>query len=266
MTSRYSSFRLVASASLVLAVAGCGAPLSENWAGYRLGQIKEEAAAPQGQLQPEAEMEPARVAPDCSAVKCVALTFDDGPGKYTPELLELLDEYEAKATFFLIGENVKKHPQIARDELARGHEIGNHTWAHKDLRKMSAAAVKRDLAKTDALIEETTGEKATLARPPFGAIPQSLAKTLPVPVILWNVDTLDWKTRDTKSTIKIAETTTPGSIVLMHDIHESTVAAMPSILKDLKSRDYHFVTVTELVGDPKPGTLYGTGQRPVEKK
>ena len=86
-----------------------------------------------------------------------------------------------------------------------------------------------------------------------------------MPIALWNVDTLDWKTRDTKKTINNAEQTTPGSIVLMHDIHESTIKAVPSILKDLKAQDYHFVTVTELIGHPNPGIGYGMGQYPGKK-
>lgn len=270
MTSRFVSIRFVISTALVLTLAGCGAPLSENWSGYKHTMVPPEngASAPEsGATQqptedPGTNPGPARVAPDCSAVKCVALTFDDGPGKYTPELLKLLDEYDAKATFFLIGKNVAKHPQIVKDEAAAGHEIGNHTWSHKDLTKMSVAAAQRDLKKTDNAIKNVTGEDPTLIRPPFGAIPPSLKKALEVPVALWDVDTLDWKTRDTKKTVKTAEQITPGSIVLMHDIHESTVKAVPTILKDLKAQGYHFVTVTEIIGKPKPGIGYGMGQYP----
>lgn len=273
MTSRFAPVHLVIGTALVLALAGCGAPLSENWSGYKHTVVPPEngGSAPVGSanLQPNQEpgsgTAPARVAPDCSAVKCVALTFDDGPGIYTPELLKILDDYDAKATFFLIGENVAKHPQTVKDEVAAGHEIGNHTWSHKDLTKMSVSAAQRDLKKTDDAIEKAIGEKPTLVRPPFGAIPPSLKKALAVPIALWNVDTLDWKTRDTKKTIKNAEQTTPGSIVLMHDIHESTIKAVPSILKDLKAQDYHFVTVTELIGHPNPGIGYGMGQYPGKK-
>lgn len=267
MTSRLMPLRIVVGTALVLALAGCGAPLSKNWSGFNPAMVPAESASPQASLEPEARPAPvARVAPNCSVVKCVALTFDDGPGTHTPELLKLLDDYDAKATFFLIGENAEKHPQIAKDEVASGHEIGNHTWSHKDLTKMSVAAAERDLTKTNETVEKITGKKPTLVRPPFGAIPPSLKKSLKVPIALWNVDTLDWQTRNTEKTIKAAKNVTPGSIVLMHDIHESTIKAMPAILKDLKAKGFHFVTVTELIGHPKPGIGYGTGQYPGQKK
>ncbi|MFJ6417654.1 polysaccharide deacetylase family protein [Paeniglutamicibacter sp. NPDC091659] len=269
MSSRLAVLRIATAAVLTLAMAGCSAPLSENWVRYSFapapedsGQAAETPPATDQGTKPEAERTP----PNCSKVKCVALTFDDGPGKYTPELLSLLDQYDAKATFFLIGKNVKKHPQIVRDELSKGHEIGNHTWSHKDLTKVSIAAAKRDLQKTDDAIKEATGTDPTLVRPPFGALPRSLKKNLSVPIALWDVDTLDWKTRNTKSTIKAAEKIVPGSIVLMHDIHKSTIDAVPAILKDLSSKGYHFVTVTELIGHPNPGIGYGSGQRPATSK
>lgn len=268
MSFRFAPLRVAVSAALVLAVAGCSAPLSETWSGHNPALPPAQSAKPPAAAaaKPEEKKPAARVAPDCSTVKCVALTFDDGPGTYTPELLKMLAEYDAKATFFLIGENVAKHPQIVRDEVAAGHEIGNHSWSHRDLSKISAAAAKRDLQKTDAAIEKADGVKPTLVRPPFGAIAPSLKKTLDVPVALWNIDTLDWKTRDTEKTVKAAQKVTPGSIVLMHDIHESTVKAVPAILKNLKAQGYHFVTVTELIGHPKPGIGYGTGQAPGTKK
>ena len=265
MSSRSAVFRIATALALTLSLAGCSVPLSENWVRYPFASPPEESGVPGGDSpDPSADAKPQkeRVAPDCSEVKCVALTFDDGPGKYTPELLNLLDQYNAKATFFLIGRNVKKNPQLVRDEVERGHEIGNHTWSHEDLNEMSLGAAKRDLQKTDDAVKDAAGVEPTLVRPPFGALPASLKKNLDVPIALWDVDTLDWKTRDTKSTIKAAEKVVPGSIVLMHDIHKSTIEAMPKILKDLDAKGYHFVTVTELIGNPKPGIGYGSGQRP----
>ncbi|GAA1496989.1 hypothetical protein GCM10009628_19920 [Paeniglutamicibacter kerguelensis] len=268
MSSRLAALRIATAAALALSLAGCSAPLSEKWVRYSFAQAPEDSGqatatppATASSVEPQAERTP----PNCSKVKCVALTFDDGPGKYTPELLSLLDQYDAKATFFLIGGNVKKHPQIVRDEVAKGHEIGNHTWSHEDLTKVSVAAAKRDMQKTDDAIKEAAGVDPTLVRPPFGSLPASLKKNLSVPIALWDVDTLDWQTRNTKSTIKTAEKIVPGSIVLMHDIHKSTVDAMPTILKDLSTKGYHFVTVTELIGSPKPGIGYGSGQHPTAK-
>ncbi len=263
MVSRPTALRLLTSVALLLFVAGCGAPLSEHWSGYRPAQGAEPSntsGSPASHAQ-----KPRSAAPDCRKVKCVALTFDDGPGTYTESLLKLLDEHNAKATFFLIGKNVERHPGIVRDEVAAGHEIGNHTFSHQDLTKLSPAAGQRELRKTQEAIKQASGTTPTLVRPPYGAITKGLKKSLEVPVALWSVDTLDWKTRDTRKTIQAAEKVAPGSIVLMHDIHKSTLEAMPKILTDLGARGYHFVTVSQLVGDPEPGIAYGTGRHPGSK-
>lgn len=264
MVNRSMLLRLLGALALPLILTGCGAPLSASWDGYRTGPAPEQSSPTQASGSPREAHQPA--GPDCKKVKCVALTFDDGPGAYTESLLDTLDEHQAKATFFLIGKNVAKHPGIVRDELARGHELGNHTFSHQDLTKMSLAAAQRELRKTDAAIKKATGAEPTLIRPPFGAIPANLKKSLDVPVALWSVDTLDWQTRNTKKTVKAAEKVEPGSIVLMHDIHESTIKAVPKILTDLQAQGYHFVTVSELISNPKPGIGYGTGQHPATHK
>lgn len=260
MVSRSTVFRFLSALVLLFFLAGCGVPLSEHWSGYRPGQGAEPSTAADSPAA--AAKPPAPAAPDCRRVKCVALTFDDGPGAYTEAMLKLLDEHNAKATFFLIGKNVERHPGIARDEVAAGHEIGNHTFSHQDLTKLSLAAGQRELRKTEEAIKKATGATPTLVRPPYGVIPKGLKKSLDVPVALWSVDTLDWKTRDTKKTTQAAEKIAPGSIVLMHDIHKSTLEAMPKILTDLGAQGYHFVTVSQLVGNPKPGIAYGTGLHP----
>lgn len=261
MPYRSTPLRLFAALFCLVLVSGCAAPLSERWQGYPLG------ASP-GNVSDQAIASPtdqAGAVPDCSQVKCVALTFDDGPGTYTESLLSILDRYNAKATFFLIGKSVNKFPHIAKEELTKGHEIGNHTWSHQSLSQVSTSRAETELQKADAAIKEATGENPTLIRPPYGEIPENLKKSLKTPVALWSVDTMDWKTRNTKKTIKAAESITPGSIVLMHDIHKSTVDAMPKILADLAAQDYHFVTVSQLIGNPKPGVAYGTGQHPDSK-
>lgn len=256
MVSRSKVLKFLSASALAVLLAGCGAPLSAHWQGFP--PDGPERAAGKGAPQADASAAPG---PDCSQVKCVALTFDDGPGPYTASLLDILDEHEAKATFFLIGKDIAKLPEVVREEAARGHEIGNHTWSHQDLAKISVAAAQRELRKTDAAIKEVTGASPTVIRPPYGTIREDLKKSLDLPVAMWSVDTFDWKTRDAKKTIKSAEKVVPGSIVLMHDIHPSTVKAMPTMLADLKARGFHFVTVSQLVGDPKPGTGYETGQQ-----
>jgi peptidoglycan/xylan/chitin deacetylase (PgdA/CDA1 family) len=257
MVSRSTLLGFIAVPALALPLAGCGVPLSAHWQGYPVNSKAESQDAPSAT--------PGPTGPDCAKVKCVALTFDDGPGPHTEALLDILDEHNAKATFFLIGKDVAKHPEIVRDELAKGHEIGNHTWSHQDLAKISPAAAERELHKGSEAIEKATGAAPTVMRPPYGTITESLKKAQTVPVALWSDDTLDWKTRDAKKTIKAAESIKPGSIVLMHDIHKSTIDAMPKILEDLDSQGYHFVTVSDLVGKPKPGVGYKTGQQPPTK-
>lgn len=260
MVAHSTVLRTLGASALALLLAGCGAPLSAQWQGYPLAAPTTQGPAESPDSAPANA--PAPVGPDCAKVRCVALTFDDGPGTYTEPLLDILDKHNAKATFFVIGKNVKKHPEIVRQALARGHEIGNHGWSHQDLANLSLAAGQRDLSKADEAVQEATGAKPTLVRPPFGSIPKSLSKSLTVPVALWSIDTLDWQTRDTKKTVKAATNAKPGSIILMHDIHKSTIDAVPKILTDLESRDFHFVTVSQLIGNPKPGIGYGTGQKP----
>lgn len=252
MVSRLKVLQFLSASALALVLAGCGAPLSATWQGFP----PDATGQADGKDTPRAD-----AGPDCAQVKCVALTFDDGPGPHTESLLDILDEHEAKATFFLIGKDVVKFPDIVRDEAARGHEIGNHTWSHQDLAKISVAAGQRELSKTDAAIKEVTGAAPTVMRPPYGTIREDHMKSLDLPVAMWSVDTFDWKTRDAKKTVKAAEKVVPGSIVLMHDIHPSTIEAMPKMLTDLKARGFHFVTVSQLVGDPKPGTDYKTGRQ-----
>lgn len=273
---RFSSTALRTSlaATVILVLAGCSAPMPAPTNPEQSGQQYiagpgATPAAPSPTQNPDGKpgkTAKAAKAPNCAKVKCVALTFDDGPGAYTEDLLDLLDTYQAKATFFVIGEAVQKRPQVLKDTASRGHEIGNHSWAHHDLAKMSLSAAERDLAKTASAVKQVTGAYPTLVRPPFGAIPGPLKKDLTTPIALWSIDTQDWLTRDTKKTIKAAEAAKPGSIVLMHDIHESTLKALPAILKDLKGRGFHFVTVSQIIGKPKPGIGYGTGLSPKGSK
>jgi peptidoglycan/xylan/chitin deacetylase (PgdA/CDA1 family) len=204
---------------------------------------------------------------DCTAIKCVALTFDDGPGPKTGKLLDTLREGNAPSTFFVVGPNAKLRPEILARMVAEGHEVGNHTWNHRSLTSLSSAQIQREIDRTNAAIAKAVDQPATLMRPPYGAhnsISDRLAST---PVILWDVDTLDWKHRNTEKVVDAAiSQTTPGSIVLMHDIHSSTVAAVPKILAGLRAKGYTFVTVTELMGDSalKAGESYARGPQPAK--
>jgi peptidoglycan/xylan/chitin deacetylase (PgdA/CDA1 family) len=200
---------------------------------------------------------------DCRKVKCIAITFDDGPGPYTAKLLKHLERANVPATFFVLGQKVKASPKVARAIVAGGHEIAVHTWDHPILTKLTAEQVWREIATTIKVIKKTTGKTPKLLRPPYGETNVTVAiqaKRAKVAQILWSVDTLDWKTRSTKKTVKAAlKQTKRGSILLLHDIHKTSVAAVPDIIDGLRRKGYVFVTVSQLLGKTKPGRLYSHG-------
>jgi peptidoglycan/xylan/chitin deacetylase (PgdA/CDA1 family) len=188
----------------------------------------------------------------------VALTFDDGPGKYTDELLDVLDEHDAKATFYVLGSNIDNFEDTVERMAEDGHEVGNHTWDHDDLATLSADQIKDDLERTDRAIADVTGEKPATMRPPYGSLSDTAREAIHHPILLWDVDTLDWQHRDSDKILDITlDETDQGSVVLFHDIHESSVDAIPDVLDELAEQDYEFVTVTDLFEDDlEPGTAY----------
>jgi len=194
----------------------------------------------------------------------IAMTFDDGPHpKLTPMLLDILKERGIKATFFLVGKNTADYPEIAQRIVAEGHEVANHTWAHPQLTKLSPVALKKEIADTNAAIYQATGIQTTLMRPPYGAINASITKRLNeefgLTIAMWSVDPLDWKIRNAEHVTKlITENTTPGAIILAHDIHPTTVQAMPAVFDTLSAKGYKFVTVSELIALDLPEPIRGT--------
>ncbi|GAA2874372.1 polysaccharide deacetylase family protein [Nonomuraea rubra] len=203
---------------------------------------------------------PSETGVNCRRVKCVALTFDDGPGRYTDALLRSLAAYRARATFFVVGQNVAAYPGIVRRTHAAGHEIGSHTWSHPDLTKMPAASVRAQFARTDRAIKAAIGIRPKLVRPPYGAFNATVRLQARRPVIMWSVDTLDWRYRDSaKVARKAIRSVRPGSVILFHDIHPSTVRAIPKVLKSLSKRGYRFVTVSQLFGGKPPRVVYSRG-------
>ncbi|MGN9841182.1 polysaccharide deacetylase family protein [Nonomuraea sp. H19] len=197
---------------------------------------------------------------DCRRAKCVALTFDDGPGRYTDALLKQLAAYRARATFFVVGQNAAAYPWILRRTAAAGHEIGNHTWSHPDLTRLSAAGVRSQLARADQAIKAATGIVPRIIRPPYGALNAAVRMQSSRPMVMWSVDTLDWRFRDSaKVARKAVRSVRPGSIILFHDIHPTTVRAMPWVLKSLSKRGYKFVTVSQLFGGATPRLAYSGG-------
>jgi peptidoglycan-N-acetylglucosamine deacetylase len=201
---------------------------------------------------------------NCRKVKCLALTFDDGPGPHTKRLLETLATHDAHATFFLVGQNVRTYRTLTHAELAAGHQVANHTWNHADLTRRTAAEVRDQIARTNDAITAATGTAPTLMRPPYGAVNAAVRRQVNMPIILWSVDTEDWKNHDSKNVADYTiRTARPGDIILFHDIHATTVAAIPRILRSLAARGYHFVTVSQLYGSQKlrAGVTYHANEK-----
>lgn len=196
-------------------------------------------------------------------MKCVALTFDDGPGAHTERLLDMLKKHKAKATFFVLGQNVKANPGVVKRAVVEGHQVGNHSWAHPSLTKLSAASIHEQIARTSAAVKDATGRGTDSVRPPYGAINKNvraaLANEPDAHVILWSVDTLDWKHHSPAKTLAaVKEQTRPGGIILMHDIHKTSVDAVPSVIEYLQSQGYTLVTVDQLLASehPQSGKVY----------
>ncbi|MEU1318629.1 polysaccharide deacetylase family protein [Streptomyces tibetensis] len=185
---------------------------------------------------------------DCKKVTCVALTFDDGPAApETATLLTYLAQYRARATFFTVGQNVAAHPDLVRDEARAGHEVGNHSWNHPDLTKLTRGQVAFQLNRTSAAIKAATGKAPTLFRPPYGAVDAQVKAATTLSPVLWDVDTEDWKYPDADKVARsVIAKARRNSVVLMHDIHPTSVAAVPQILRTLSARGFHFVTVSHL--------------------
>ncbi|MFF9035462.1 polysaccharide deacetylase family protein [Streptomyces sp. NPDC014892] len=185
---------------------------------------------------------------DCKQVTCIALTFDDGPAApETATLLNHLAQYKARATFFTTGQNVAAHPDLVRAEARAGHEVGNHSWNHPDLTKLTPEQIASQLNRTSAAIKAATGKEPTLFRPPYGAINATVRSATRLSPVLWDVDTEDWKYPDAAKVARtVIDKAQRNSVVLLHDIHPTSVAAVPQILRTLTARGYHFVTVSHL--------------------
>jgi len=177
----------------------------------------------------------------------IALTFDDGPGERTQELLDVLERYNAHATFFMQGMNVPKYPDAVKKMLETGCELGNHTYNHPDLTKQKPEKLKKQIADTNAAIQNICGQPADVLRPPYGAINDAVRADAGMPLVLWSVDTLDWKTKDTAATIEsIRSSASDGAVILLHDIHSFSIDAALAVIPELTRQGYQLVTVSEL--------------------
>lgn len=179
--------------------------------------------------------------------KMVALTFDDGPGRYTDSILKCFDKYDAHATFFVVGSEIKKYKSTVKKADLIGCEIGSHTFDHCDLTSLSKNEIKNQIKKTDKCLKAIIGHKATLIRPPYGFVNSYVKQVVKKPIVTWNVDTRDWETLSSSKTYKnVMKSVEDGDIILMHDIHKSTKNAVLKIIPKLKKKGYQIVTVSEL--------------------
>lgn len=184
--------------------------------------------------------------------KLIALTFDDGPTKNMDQLLPLLDEYNAKSTFFLIGNEIEKHPEEAKKIVEAGHQIGNHTYSHKRMVLKSPSFIEEEIEKTDELIRSIGYEGEIDFRPPYGkkfvGLPYYLNKTNRE-TIMWSLDPETYYTSADEKINYVMENIQPGSIILLHPMYDQTggtLQVVETILKELTKEGYRFVTVDEL--------------------
>lgn len=189
----------------------------------------------------------------------IALTFDDGPGKRTGELLEVLAANHAHATFFMQGKNVPRYQNEVKRMKEIGCELGSHSFDHPDLSKMDAAGIRDQIDRTNQNLKDAAGQPASVLRPPYGAIGSTLKSVAGLPLILWNIDTLDWKTRNAQATIdNVMQKVKDGDIVLMHDIHTESIDAAIVLIPKLIEAGYQLVTVSELAAARGIGMQNGT--------
>lgn len=198
--------------------------------------------------------------------KMIALTFDDGPGPYTDELLEGLEKLNAKATFFLVGKRIGKYPDTVVKMAQNGHLIGNHTYSHIKLTVLSPDEIKKEIDKTNEEIKKLTGESPQFFRPPFGAYNAVTLNYADMISVRWSKDTIDWKYEDEEKLYEyLIKNAGDGEIFLMHDVEETTVKGVLRAIETLQKHKYKFVRVDELLCRNGDGLLKGIGYRKCEK-
>ena len=195
---------------------------------------------------------------DCNLQKCIALTFDDGPSpENTNHLLSLLQERNVKATFFVTGQNAKEYPEVLQQINLQGHSIGNHSYTHPDFTKQKDETVLSEIKNTSKIIKQVTGREPVLFRPPFGALDNRIKQLVDMPMIMWDVDPRDWSDKNPQTIAeRIVVNTKPGSIILLHDIHATSVQAAPLVIDTLISKDYYFVTLDKMFPNLQKQKVY----------
>lgn len=185
------------------------------------------------------------------AVKAVALTFDDGPHpEFTPKLLAALDRCQVKATFFVVGKMAQKHPELVREERAAGHEIGNHTFHHVNIARLTGDRVTSEWEECEQAVKAITGERMKYCRPPGGRYDResvTAAGELGLTTVLWTDNSADYLSRsERRIERRVLARVSNGGIILMHDGVQQTIDALPQIIQDLRRRGYRFVTLSEM--------------------
>ncbi|MFE9024955.1 polysaccharide deacetylase family protein [Streptomyces iakyrus] len=254
MTKTGTAFRtagaLVVTAALTLALGGCTGT---------------DTTAPSAvRARPATDMQPARFgAVDCREVKCIALTFDAGPSEHSARLLDILKEKRVPATFFLLGKrHIEKYPELVRRMADEGHEVASHTWDHKILTELRPEEIREELERPNEEIERLTGRRPTLMRPPQGRTDDTvhaICRELGLAEVLWSVTAKDYSTTDSDLiTRRVLAQSSRDGIILLHDLYDGTVPAVPGIIDALKERGYVFVTVPQLLapGTAEPGEVY----------
>ncbi|MFI7499787.1 polysaccharide deacetylase family protein [Streptomyces sp. NPDC049687] len=242
---------IAAAASLAVALTGCGGPGTTAPSAAR--------AHPAATVQAAARFGTV----DCREVKCIALTFDAGPSENSARLLDILKEKQVPATFFLLGKrHIEKYPELVRRMADEGHEVASHTWDHKILTRIEPDEIREELRRPNEEIERLTGHRPTLMRPPQGRTNDTvheISRELGLAEVLWTVTAKDYTTTDSALIRKrvLAQASRDG-IILLHDIYDGTVPAVPGIIDALKERGYVFVTVPQLLapGEAEPGKVY----------
>lgn len=192
--------------------------------------------------------EPVVEEPKRALRKQIALTFDDGPNnKSTVQILNILQKYDVKATFFVLGQNVAKYPEIVKQAAEQGHEIANHSWSHKNLTKLNQEQMHAEIDQASEAIFAATGHYPTAYRPPYGAINDNVRKEIHLAPVLWNIDTMDWHHKNPAKTLATVRAHAKDrGIILMHDIHQESADALEAVIQYLQQEDYEFVTIETL--------------------
>lgn len=200
---------------------------------------------------PAASIDPAPSDPVPADIRRTALTFDDGPHPvYTEQMLEVLEEAQVPATFFLLGQNIEGHEELVKEIAEKGHLIGNHTFHHVQITGLPKEKACEEIEETSQLIEELTGKGTEYVRPPFGTWNEGLESSLDLIPVMWTIDTLDWTTQNVDSIVEhVVKNVGENDIILMHDSYKSTVQATERIISLLKAEGFEFVTVDEVLFD-----------------